>query len=131
MRAVEQYHGEAWPREACGLLIGREQTDIITVEEWVPAPNLAPDAARRFTVDPLLVLSAERQAEKSGQSLVGLVHSHPDCPAIPSETDRLYATGWPGFVWWILRVNRGTTARHRCWYLRKDERFGELAIHWQ
>ncbi len=50
--------GSAHPQECCGLLLG--SGDAITAIR--PAPNLHPDPARRFEIDPQPLVDVHRQA---------------------------------------------------------------------
>ena len=74
------------PDEACGLLGGRTEGDITTVDAWYPSPNLSA-SSRIYTIDPKVHLRADRDAEDRGSELVGVVHSHTHTEPIPSPTD--------------------------------------------
>src|SRR2546430_11510348 len=56
------------------------------------------DRARRYMVDPLELLRADDEARKRGLDLIGIYHSHPNHPAVPSEFDRSRATPWYSYV---------------------------------
>src|SRR3989449_8770122 len=49
-------------------------------------------------VDPLELLRADDAARKRGLDLIGIYHSHPNHPAVPSEFDRSRATPWYSYV---------------------------------
>ena len=72
----------AYPREACGLLIGTSSRALLAVA----CRNLSvePD---RFELHPEDFLAAELSAEAQGVAVLGAWHSHPDQPAVPSEID--------------------------------------------
>jgi proteasome lid subunit RPN8/RPN11 len=53
-----------------------------------------------------------------GVDLIGVFHSHPDCPNVPSEYDREWAQ--PFFSYIISRVDKGKTVSHRSWRLVED-----------
>ncbi len=44
-----------------------------------------------YTIDPTEHYRALQHAERSGWSLIGVFHSHPSGPAVPSEVDRRLA----------------------------------------
>jgi proteasome lid subunit RPN8/RPN11 len=73
---------DGYPLEACGLLVGRGGR----VSRFVPSPNLA-GSARVYTIDPVVHLRAERQAEDEGLEIIGVVHSHTHSEPYPSPTD--------------------------------------------
>jgi len=95
---------EAFPDEACGLLIGeRGADDRIEVRDLVPAPNVAPDRRRHFEVDPAMHLRCQRSLRGSGQQVIGHYHSHPCSAAEPSRTDAESITD-PAMVWVIVAL---------------------------
>jgi [CysO sulfur-carrier protein]-S-L-cysteine hydrolase len=73
---------DGYPLEACGLLVGRGAR----VHRFVPSANLAA-SARVYTIDPIVHLRAERQAENEGLEVIGVVHSHTHSEPYPSATD--------------------------------------------
>ena len=73
------------PLEACGLLGGR-QGSTSTAMCFYPSVNVAA-SSRVYTVDPRTHLLAERDAERRGLEIVGVVHSHTHTPPYPSATD--------------------------------------------
>ncbi len=78
---------DAYPIEACGLLIGSPGEDgTAKVESTYPAENVA-GSARIYEVDPRAYLRADRQAEASGGQIIGVYHSHTHTDAMPSRTD--------------------------------------------
>jgi [CysO sulfur-carrier protein]-S-L-cysteine hydrolase len=81
------------PDEACGLLGGDlESGEAVTC---YPTSNLAA-SAKLYTVDPAEHLRADRDAEASGRSIIGVFHSHTHTEAYPSPTDVAQAPdpGW-------------------------------------
>ena len=116
---LEQIHvnGEqAYPEEGAGFLIGSDGK----VEQVLSLPNAREDEARhnRFLITPEDYLKAELTADKLGLSLIGVFHSHPDCPNIPSEYDREWAQ--PFFSYIITRVDEGRAVNSRSWRLLED-----------
>ena len=98
--AAEQIRAHArrdHPREACGLLLGREAV----VETIVEAANVADDPTRRFEIDPTTLLRGHREARESGRALLGWYHSHPGGRAEPSAIDAARADE-DGKVWLIV-----------------------------
>jgi proteasome lid subunit RPN8/RPN11 len=94
---------DGFPLEACGLLAGRPlagQTGDEVLEVF-PARNAAA-SARLYTVEPIDLLHADRDAEAAGLSLVGVWHSHTHTEAYPSPTDIAQA---PDPAWHYVLVS--------------------------
>ncbi len=113
---INSHVEEAYPEEGAGFLIGVEGE----VKQILPLPNAREDEARhnRFLITPEDYLKAELTADRLGLSLIGVFHSHPDCPNIPSEYDREWAQ--PFFSYIITRVDEGKPVSHRSWRLVED-----------
>lgn len=125
---VWQALAAVYPHEGCGLIGGDHDATGWHITECAMTTNASSQAARQFEIDGLWYARTEKAWAERGITVLGVVHSHPDCPPIPSETDRLYATNWPGFVWWIVRVDDRQPTAHRAWLLGADERFTELEV---
>ena len=113
---INKHVEEAYPEEGAGFLVGVEGE----VQKILPLGNAREDEARhnRFLITPEEYLKAELTADKLGLSLIGVFHSHPDCPNIPSEYDREWAQ--PFFSYIITRVDKGKAVSHRSWRLIED-----------
>jgi proteasome lid subunit RPN8/RPN11 len=83
----------AFPEEGCGLIAG--ELDRGLVRRCYLTRNVA-GSARLYTVDPGELLRADRDAEASGWSLMGVFHSHTHTDPYPSPTDVAQAPdpGW-------------------------------------
>lgn len=106
----------AYPDEGAGFLLGVDGE----VNEILALPNAREDEARhnRFLITPEEYLKAELRADSLGLGLIGVFHSHPDSPNIPSEYDREWAQ--PFFSYIITRVDNGKAVSHRSWRLAED-----------
>jgi proteasome lid subunit RPN8/RPN11 len=118
-RLIEQMNAhveQAYPEEGAGFLIGEDGE----VREIVALSNSREEGARhnRFLFTPEDYLYAERKAESLGLNLLGVFHSHPDCPNVPSEYDREWAQ--PFFSYIITRVDQGKAVNSRSWKLLED-----------
>ena len=128
-------HGEtSYPNECCGLLLGHKNQETKTVMEIWPAENAWQTEAdeywpeqtefteeKRYAISPKLMLKAMKSARERHLSIIGIYHSHPDHPAIPSEFDRTYA--WPEYSYIILSVEKGKTIDFLCWSLDENNQF--------
>ncbi len=82
-RIVLEHARRCLPEEACGLLSGNAAGTVLAAH---PAENVQ-HSPSRFTVDPVAHHAIWRRAEAAGQRLLGVFHSHPVSPAVPSEED--------------------------------------------
>jgi proteasome lid subunit RPN8/RPN11 len=107
---------KAYPEEGAGFLLGKEGR----VMEILALSNSREDGARhnRFLFTPQDYLQAEMTAETLGLDLIGVFHSHPDCPNVPSDYDREWAQ--PFFSYIITRVDHGKAVNSRSWKLVED-----------
>ena len=116
MEQINTHVEKAYPEEGAGFLIGDEGQ----VREILTLSNAREEGARhnRFLFTPEDYLKAEVKAEGLGLNLIGVFHSHPDCPNIPSEYDREWAQ--PFFSYIITRVDHGKAVNSRSWRLLED-----------
>ena len=101
---MESAAKKAYPGECCGILVGTRTNGEIEFIEARDASNQTQGNAQNthFVIDPLYLYQVEKELEGSGQEIVGIFHSHPDCKAILSDEDRKYMV--PGLVYVILSV---------------------------
>ncbi len=114
-------HGEnAYPEEGAGLLLGSEQEGLRTVQNLLKLENAREKNARhnRYLITARDMLQGEKEAERLGLSIVGIFHSHPDHPNIPSEFDREWAIPWYSYL--ITSIQNAEALDSRCWRLRDD-----------
>ena len=79
----------AYPRECCGVLLGRTREGDGAASRAVvclmPLANAWEGAQeRRYLIGSGTVMELERQAEREGLELIGFYHSHPDHAPTPS-----------------------------------------------
>lgn len=75
------------PYESCGVLIGTTHESIADVEKAIPITNIRRTIVS-FELDPIQFYNAWRDAENNGKDIVGIYHTHPNYPAVPSLWDR-------------------------------------------
>ena len=73
---------EAIPNEACGMLAGNDSK----VRKVYKLRSLEPTPVS-YVVDPHDQLRAIKEIDAEGMELLGIYHSHPDSPPVPSITD--------------------------------------------
>jgi proteasome lid subunit RPN8/RPN11 len=122
-----------YPRECCGLLVGRivdgGRTRII--HETFPVENTFEEGERhhRMSIEPLDYARAERLYAARGLGVVGNYHSHPDHPAVPSQFDLEHLAPWPTMSYIVVSVREGKAADFRSWELLADRsRFEEEEV---
>lgn len=104
--AVLAHAAEAYPLEACGVLLAATRVPESPVRRVVaaaPCPNdLKGDRRRGFVISAAELRRAEGAAAVRGRTVVGFYHSHPDRPPRPSSED--LANAWPWFSYLIASV---------------------------
>ena len=108
------------------MLVGRSSADAVEVLRVQPLANRAA-APSRFEIDPLDLLAAEKNAREEGLAVVGVWHSHPGRPAIPSTTD--LESAWEGLSYLIVSVEPDGPDELRSWRL-SDAGFREEAVEY-
>lgn len=73
-KAINAHAKECYPRESCGVIIGKE---------YIPCTNIAADDAQ-FEICPIDLVGAEKEGK-----IQAYVHSHPDGTTAPSQPDRV------------------------------------------
>ncbi|MEE9600021.1 MAG: M67 family metallopeptidase [Anaerolineales bacterium] len=114
-------HGEnAYPEEGAGLLLGSEQDGFRSVLNLLKLDNSREKIARhnRYLITARDMLQGEKEAEQLGLSIVGIFHSHPDHPNLPSEFDREWAIPWYSYL--ITSIQNAEALDTRCWRLLDD-----------
>ncbi len=81
---------------------------------------------KQFEIDPADYQKAEKYALKNNLDFLGVYHSHPDHPGVPSEHDRRVAM--PFFSYIIVSVNLGSAVRLRSWRLNEQRQFDEETL---
>ena len=114
----------AFPDECCGFFFGKEENGKRTITATRRVDNARDgDKRRRFAIAPADYLEAERFADEKGLQLLGVYHSHPGHPAIPSEQDRVAAQ--PYFSYVIISVINKEWNETRSWRLNGEQQFEE------
>jgi proteasome lid subunit RPN8/RPN11 len=116
-----------FPNECCGFIFGSEADEKRTITDMQVVNNAKEgDKKRRFEISAQDYFNAEQYAQDQGLLLLGVYHSHPNHPAIPSEHDRKSAQ--PYFSYIILSIRDGSFDHLRSWILNDSEQFEEEKI---
>jgi proteasome lid subunit RPN8/RPN11 len=118
----------AFPDECCGFMFGIEDAEgnrFIT--EMQTVQNVTKEnRKRRFEISSMDYLKAEQMALDRNIHLLGVYHSHPNHPPIPSEQDRIAAQ--PFFSYVIISVINNKIDAVRSWQLNDHNQFEEEQI---
>ncbi len=85
--------------EVCGLLAGSER-DCSAV---YPVVNISPTPECSYYMDPRGQIDAMAAMRRSGETMIGIYHSHPTTPAVPSARD-LAEAAYPGLAYLIISL---------------------------
>jgi proteasome lid subunit RPN8/RPN11 len=113
-QAIAQHAQDSYPLEACGVIGGVEGC----VPHVIPIPNIATNPHRHFRFDEAAFLKAMFGFEKSGQTLLGIYHSHPHSDPIPSPVD-IEQAAYSGTAYLIVGLRGGEPAL-AAWQIRGD-----------
>ncbi|MFO8060383.1 MAG: M67 family metallopeptidase [Bacillota bacterium] len=94
----------ALPREACGVIAGRQGS----VSRVLTAVNVA-GMLHNFAIDPEELRKMLEEMQSRGEQWLGIWHSHPRSPAIPSAAD-IKSARHPHLVWLIVSLIPGNEA---------------------
>ena len=119
IQEIVAYAKKHWPDESCGLLIGQKGQN--SVSEFIPIKNIYNDmhekypdqyprtAKTAYLIDPKEQQRVFDEAEKNGQEVKCIYHSHCEHDAYFSEEDRLVAAPWgepsyPGISYLVVSI---------------------------
>jgi proteasome lid subunit RPN8/RPN11 len=117
------------PYECCGLLLGGFAAEGKVVKETYPISNAREESAKRnrFLITPEELMRGERYARDRSLEVIGFYHSHPDCPAVPSQYDLEHA--WPTYSYIIVSTTADEAKDLFSWEQEPDRsRFNQEEI---
>jgi proteasome lid subunit RPN8/RPN11 len=128
LRELEDQAKKNYPVECCGLLLGTNTSEKKVVEVC-PVPNMNTERTHdRYEIEGKVFIGIDREAAKKGLQIIGIYHSHPDHPAIPSVFDTDHA--WSGYSYMIAAIKNGTKVEIRSWVFDEEKKkFEEEKIH--
>lgn len=86
--------------EICGLIGGNDGK----ARHCYPVKNIDSQPQRKFSMDPEQQISAMTKMRKRNEHLFAIYHSHPDSPAVPSQTD-IELAAYPEALYLIISLN--------------------------
>lgn len=82
-RKIGNHAQDKAPKEVCGLLVGINRL----VSHAIEVENIAETPQTNYLMNPTQQLQALKQIDEGELEWLGIYHSHPNSPAIPSQTD--------------------------------------------
>ena len=104
-----------------------ELTQLTEITTGSPIANLGKH--NRYWIAPKALMEAQRYGHEHDWIILGVYHSHPDHPAVPSERDRCLA--WSEYSYPIVSVIKGQVVETRSWRLTKQRMFQPEEIIWE
>jgi len=119
LEEMSQHVVKTYPDEGCGLLIGIINSGAREIVKCIPMANVyAGPRKNRYSIDPLEYMKIEDQHYRIGLLVIGVFHSHPDAPAVPSMYDQEHAV--PSFSYVILSVRSGKIEEIAAWRINES-----------
>lgn len=125
LKQIYTHATEIYPFECCGFLLG-SFGDGGLVQQVQPATNQNTDRTDRFVISPEEFAQVQFAADDAELDIIGIYHSHPDWPAVPSQTDM--ESAWEEVYYLITSIHEGKPLHTQVWCLaHSDPRHFELA----
>jgi len=127
LKQIYAHAKETYPHECCGFLAGHLD-DGGQVRQVRRATNQNQDRTDRFVISPDEFAKAQFEADDAELEIIGIYHSHPDWPPIPSQTDM--ASAWEEVFYLIASVHEGMPLNTNVWRISDDapRRFEWVAL---
>ncbi len=124
---IYSHASQAYPYECFGFLVGVREGDGL-VCRVLQGTNMAAQRPASFEMDAQEFLVIESDAERDGLEVIGFYHSHPDRPALPSQSDLQRA--WASSCYLIVSVHDWHPLAVTAWRLAddRDARFAQISI---
>ena len=118
LKQIYAHAKETYPYECCGFLLGSAE-DGGLVRQVRRAANQNHERTDRFIISAEEFAETQFAADDAGLEIIGIYHSHPDWPPIPSQTDMDNA--WEDVYYLISSVHEGRPLNTNAWRLAGDE----------
>lgn len=125
---IEAHARREYPKEACGFLVGGWSGGTAEVSRALAVPNSHfSNPHERYAVTHDVYHEAEQIAARHNMVIVGVYHTHPNHPAVPSRSDLLFA--FPDWIYWISPVFKDRVEPARAFLRRLDvDKFEEVRV---
>ncbi len=131
LQQIQTHALKTYPEECCGLLLGKKKL-VQQVQEaensWSQEIFNTPGASKRnrFSIAPQKMLAYSKLARELNLEIIGIYHSHPEHPPLPSEFDR--AIAHQGYSYLIISLRQGQPETILSWVLDENNQFQPEAI---
>ena len=112
LKEIYAHAKETYPFECCGFLLGEFSGDGL-VRQVRRAVNQNQERSDRFIISGEEFAQTQFAADEAGLEIIGVYHSHPDWPPIPSQTDM--DSAWEGVAYLIVSVHQGRPFNTAVW----------------
>lgn len=117
---IEKEARQSYPVECCGLLIGTNTSEKKVIEVRSIRNTNTERSHDRYEIEGREFIKADKEAARKGLQIIGIYHSHPDHPAIPSDFDTEHA--WCGYSYLIAAVENGIKIEIRSWVFDDEKK---------
>ena len=117
LKQIYAHAKEIYPHECCGFLIGTF-ADGGLVHQVKAATNQNTERTDRFVISPQEYARVQFAADDAELDIIGIYHSHPDWPAIPSQTDM--ESAFEEVYYLITSVHEGMPLNTNIWRLADE-----------
>jgi len=114
LKQIYTHAAETYPYECCGFLLG--QGDLVQTVRRATNQNEA--RTDRFIISSEEFAQVQFAADDAGQDIMGIYHSHPDWPPIPSQTDMDGA--WEEVYYLIASIHERKPFNTQVWRLANE-----------
>ncbi|MFN3406333.1 MAG: Mov34/MPN/PAD-1 family protein [Caldimicrobium sp.] len=122
------YLKKVYPEEGCGVLFGIIDCNFLAKKVY-PMKNVwanTRERKNRYALSPIEWLKAEKEAENEGLSIIGIFHSHPNYPSVPSPFD--IERAWEGYIYLIVEIFQGKAKKAGAYVFNTCKEFRSLGI---
>jgi len=118
LKQIYAHAKETYPHECCGFLLGDFAQGGL-VRQVRRAANQNASRSDRFVISGEEFAQTQFAADEAGLDIMGIYHSHPDWPPIPSQTDM--ESAWEEVYYLIASVHEGMPLNTNVWRLSDQE----------
>lgn len=122
-KEIYEHACKTYPNECCGFSYGTENPERTIILSKPVDNSQQGEKQRRYQISSSDYMKAEQFAIQNNLILLGIYHSHPDRPAIPSDFDTQHAL--PFFSYLIVSIANKEAKEMRSWRLNEKRKFVE------